>query len=223
MSSNRHEKSQMKILASALVVSLIVIIVAGYFIAKSIQGNKNISGGYVQKSSDSTPDISEPTTALNSNADSDNTFVADSSSVAEKAEVKKAVDYMDYTTDKLLDDFGRKYENFGYYEGGYFIYNSEKFPYMYFSVVIDNDHKLVNDKIQAIVIMPNGCVEKDVVVGASYDDLKKIYGDKIKCIDGSEHNCARAEVDYKDYTVYFDFDTAANVSTIATVKTNAIN
>lgn len=222
MNGNKHEKSQMKLIALALIISLVIVIVAGFFIAKSIQNNNKFNNPAESKNVTTMKDESTPTGTTYSSV-SDDTVIEHSDvdvNADKNNDYKYAAQYYDLTTKQLLTEFDGDYETLGQYEGGYFIFNSKKLPNLYFSVVADEGGKLVEDKIQSIVVTPKGYVEKGVRIGTTYEELRKIYGDRISVIKGTEESCMMAKVKGSSYSITFDFDLTTGLTSSATLKSN---
>ena len=230
MNKSKHEKNQIFLFVSALVLALAIIITAAYFIARAIEGNDTMQRDndiYLHKNSSKEDDSnlsnidSQIEIEESSKVDEDsqeNEENEDNEDIVKPVELRTAQSYIDYNTTDLITEFNDEYETLGYFEGGYFIYNFDVIPNLYFSVANDGNGKLINDKLQAIMVNKNGYIYDEVMVGMTYDELKLLCGNSMTITMGDENTCQEVVIETNKIIAYVQFDIETNCSNIATVK-----
>jgi hypothetical protein len=220
MKKNKKEKNQVTMLIVAIVIALIVMAITAFFIAKAIKGGDYVNG----KNKDTSQSVPDFSSVHNSDIDKPDSSVvdsseSDSSSEADVTTHKYAVDYINYTSQQLLAEWNNSYENEGYVDGGYTIYNKTLAPNIYFVVPTNGSGVIVDGKLDAIVVVEGGKVNKDVTVGMTYQEIKDKIGASIKPADDkTEEDCTVAVIEGNDYIITVTFDGAGGKSSRAMIK-----
>lgn len=222
-SNKKHEKSQIIILITALIVAFCAIVISSFLIARAIKSNSF---------SQSTVTTSEKLPAFNSDIKAkteikqDESDTVEGNALDEAPEIKQfaqtdktAVEFIDYTSNMLLSEFKNVYSTPGYIDGGYTIYNYDVCPDMHFVVKTDGETKILDGKLSAITVTSGGKLMKNVFVGMTYKAIKSVVGDDIKPAEGTSEDCLYAKIDNsknKYYTI-IEFEQSGGKSVKATI------
>jgi len=224
MRKKNLKNNQIILVIVAIIISLCGVVVSALILSNQIRSknstgenkefDKSILVEQSQLDEESQTEIdSKPVSEESKKADSIVTSKTDMVNV----QIKKGADeYIEYSALELIGEFRYIFENYGYVNGGYTIYNNEICPDMTF-VVQESGGTILDEKVVAITVTGIGKLSDGVFVGMNYKEIKAILGDKLAPIEQSEENCMFALAEFLNCTATLEFESSGGDSIKAVV------
>lgn len=218
----KKKSNQLKIiyLSVAIVVALVAIIACMIILLDKDDDSPPVSGTINASQSDSSEignipnndDSGEITSGDSSSSDSQ-----DDNSEIITVVTKPASEMIDYKSNTLIDLLGGNYSTYGFINGGYTIYNYDVIKSMDFIVAVDEDEKILDEYLSAIIVHSGGNITDRIAVGMTYSEMKELLGDKIQPIEQEEDSAMFAIFMGDNYSATIQFEYSGGKSIQANI------